>query len=432
MAKKFIELIMNKNQGGGGECFGNHVIEVDQLPTEDIDENALYKCAGMYYKYGVVVDNIILSLGSGLNLPFLDEAEVAVTVDIIPTKTTENIKETDIEGDGSQGIAFYYIEDENNLFIYVKDGGWVTFAQLINMEELPFGGFIADESEIIDAGIYIVGVNGWSAYRSVRGAVTVEANGEYDISDFEKVKVDVPNNTIYGKWDLWHYNTIESSHDVNFTTFWNGKLVKCVKMRYVSGIGSTHLWYTKEDGSEIDACSTGQWYGGDWGDDGKYADTDVTRYVDFGTEPQIVSSKFMEFIADCHQISNVINDVQTPEEMDMILENADVGTIIRYDGVTGDTYTNGFLYIVQQEDSNLITFTIEGKEYQAEDGMTWLAWVNSDYNTYGYSCPGEDYNVIGKSAMNAVATSGGTYVFGTDSIIAGEAYKLSTQAGGAG
>lgn len=29
----------------------------------------------------------------------------------------------------------------------------------------------------------------------------------------------------------------------------------------------------------------------------------------------------------------------------------------------------------------LITFTINSVEYQAEEGMTWEEWVNSDYNT---------------------------------------------------
>ena len=32
------------------------------------------------------------------------------------------------------------------------------------------------------------------------------------------------------------------------------------------------------------------------------------------------------------------------------------------------------------EESNLITFTIDGTEYQAEPDMTWQAWVDSDYN----------------------------------------------------
>jgi hypothetical protein len=30
--------------------------------------------------------------------------------------------------------------------------------------------------------------------------------------------------------------------------------------------------------------------------------------------------------------------------------------------------------------NNLITFTIDGTEYQAEEDMTWSKWVASDYN----------------------------------------------------
>lgn len=33
----------------------------------------------------------------------------------------------------------------------------------------------------------------------------------------------------------------------------------------------------------------------------------------------------------------------------------------------------------------LITFTIEGTSYQAEEGMTWQQWVDSSYNTGGWN-----------------------------------------------
>lgn len=35
-------------------------------------------------------------------------------------------------------------------------------------------------------------------------------------------------------------------------------------------------------------------------------------------------------------------------------------------------------------EENLITFTIGGTSYQAEEGMTWYEWCNSEYNTDGY------------------------------------------------
>ena len=36
------------------------------------------------------------------------------------------------------------------------------------------------------------------------------------------------------------------------------------------------------------------------------------------------------------------------------------------------------------DQTNLITFTIDGTECQAEEGMTWAEWVESEYNTDGY------------------------------------------------
>ena len=32
----------------------------------------------------------------------------------------------------------------------------------------------------------------------------------------------------------------------------------------------------------------------------------------------------------------------------------------------------------------LITFTIDGDEFQAEEGMTWSEWLNSSYNINGF------------------------------------------------
>ncbi len=34
--------------------------------------------------------------------------------------------------------------------------------------------------------------------------------------------------------------------------------------------------------------------------------------------------------------------------------------------------------------NNLITFTLEGISYQAEDGMTWEDWLDSEYNVKGF------------------------------------------------
>lgn len=44
---------------------------------------------------------------------------------------------------------------------------------------------------------------------------------------------------------------------------------------------------------------------------------------------------------------------------------------------------------------NLITFTIDGEEYQAEEGMTWEEWVNSEYNTIFARIDLDDSIIVG-------------------------------------
>ncbi len=57
------------------------------------------------------------------------------------------------------------------------------------------------------------------------------------------------------------------------------------------------------------------------------------------------------------------------------------------------TWSGKFNYNVELVE--LITFTIEGTSYQAEDGMTWREWVNSDYSPVGFSIDTESNIVEG-------------------------------------
>ncbi len=59
---------------------------------------------------------------------------------------------------------------------------------------------------------------------------------------------------------------------------------------------------------------------------------------------------------------------------------------------------------------SLISFTIAGTSYQAESGMTWEQWCNSNYNTYGYSTTNASYvdkNIEGRVAYICKSASGG-------------------------
>lgn len=71
----------------------------------------------------------------------------------------------------------------------------------------------------------------------------------------------------------------------------------------------------------------------------------------------------------------------------------------------------------------IISFTIDGDEYQAESGMTWYEWCNSDYNNddnayYWYSSDNDDY--VGQADSYVIYD--GDRVLGGDLIIADRGY----------
>lgn len=80
--------------------------------------------------------------------------------------------------------------------------------------------------------------------------------------------------------------------------------------------------------------------------------------------------------------------------------------------------------------TNLISFTIAGTSYQAEEGMTWRQWVESSYNTDGF--------IIKESAMEPTIYKDGLYCqnllsTGVDvEIINGGAYTLAADSGTGG
>lgn len=362
-----------------GECDGDHIIEVAELPTENIDENVLYKVGDSYYKHSVgeLRDIIVCILGSTIS--FVEQYTsqgLSFELYYVKTRPTENIV---VSSPGT--FACYYIDDEDDILVYgdLDENGTNEWASLIAEMGYPYHGAITDASEAVSTGAYaLITPGGFRAYTAPKGAFDIVENGRYDVASYEKVNVDVPNNAICGVWNLQALGDIKSgdllweSHPVNFTTVWNGEVKKCV------GIGGTFgesLWYLLEDGSRIGALDLNQWFEDSTG---HYA-----YYVDFGKEPQIISAKLASLLEHCTPAYDHIIEVATGTEMDALLETAVIGSIFKYVGETTDKYENGALYMVE-EDVNLISFTIAGTNYQAEEGMTWGAWCESSYNTDGY------------------------------------------------
>ena len=63
--------------------------------------------------------------------------------------------------------------------------------------------------------------------------------------------------------------------------------------------------------------------------------------------------------------------------------------------------------------ATLITFTIDGTEYQAEEGMTWEQWVDSEYNSgifikhidgFSITCTSNPISLIRLNNVNVLYT----------------------------
>lgn len=91
------------------------------------------------------------------------------------------------------------------------------------------------------------------------------------------------------------------------------------------------------------------------------------------------------------------------------------------------TYDGGFR--IALVDDILFSFTLAGTSLQAEEGMTWAEWIESDYNTinlscsYGNQCHSDKLN---NGYVFSIKDGNGAGVSDTDTIIADTAYTVSS------
>lgn len=168
---------------GGGNFSGEYVIPVDELPTENIDENAVYLCKGAYYKYGIEfvdVYNAYLANNAIVSIKELQaEHNQPASFNVIPTKTTDGILSF------NDGAHFYYIEDEDNVFGYL-DGEWSIACE----------GIISDVSEIAADGLYALIHRGWTKYLAPTGTLEITESGTYDVSEYASAEVNVQGGDV--------------------------------------------------------------------------------------------------------------------------------------------------------------------------------------------------------------------------------------------
>lgn len=181
------DLTIIVTEESGGECSGNHIIEVDELPTENIDTTVLYKVGDSYYQYveGAFRDVIAVEGGEITSLIELYTQLLGIIPELyqIKTKPTteEELAEIVVNDFATGVIAIYYIEDEADAFTY--DGS--------DWSALGATGVISDVSEATEDGMYILAGSFWNNYIVPKGSVTITENSTVDVTDKKSVTVEV-------------------------------------------------------------------------------------------------------------------------------------------------------------------------------------------------------------------------------------------------
>ena len=185
------------------------------------------------------------------------------------------------------------------------------------------------------------------------GDLEITANGTFDVTEKESVTVEVPEQ-ICGAWIIADNPTMPEEdviQEVNFVTrkdifdpdYVNGKQFNKIEL------SATVYYINTTTGEEVEPILP----------DGTF-NIDEYRRVDFGTTPQAVSKAFYDAFTS-------IATIEIVEDWD------------------------GTLTI--QDTTILISFTISGTAYQAEEGMTWEQWVASDYSGESSYVTSEGYVV---------------------------------------
>lgn len=117
---------------------------------------------------------------------------------------------------------------------------------------------------------------------------------------------------------------------------------------------------------------------------------------------------------------NTFSEVVTKEYVDSTFGKMHIGT---------ETPTDESIYLwIDTIDDYPISFVIEGVTYQADYGMTWTEWIESDYNTiYMNIYAGTNYLRwdAGAAIHFLQLNDNSTYVFPTDVIISDYTYGSS-------
>lgn len=375
-------LLEGYGQGGGGECSGKHIIEVDELPTaENADTSAVYFCNGSYYTGGAEVFADVITPDDGSLKTMFEAQGATITMHSIPEKTTDGILATDTT---NMQLHFYHIKNENDVFMFME-GEWVSLS--VAFGGLSYGGVIANISEATDAGCYYALIT--QVWEQFSKPVAIVAD-EFPEVGIEGAYYSIPALTdviviAYSGWAVISLaeqrggaiNGVIATSET-FPTIEPTKGMVC----YVTDIPDIYMYDT-----EWVALSTsyGRFLGeisnkneADKSTDGYYAVIENILYQYTNGEFKKLTTdaalptqeKTVDINESCrvevtpdngYTLSRVIVNVTvedsplpieiaTETEMTALLETAEVGSVYKYTGTTTSKYENGALYVVEESE----------------------------------------------------------------------------------
>ena len=244
---------------GGGSCSGNHIIEVDTLPTENIDENALYKVGETYYKY-INGFKDAFSVYDGEAFSLVAETEQGGgTVELFYADNYENVTNPHPYDQTTGIFPVYYDASRDDLFLYAYNV-WYSLSVVNGMQN---GGAITDISQATEDGYYYAFISEWEKYIiTPSGSETITENGTFDVTEKASVTVNISKSVEvkYGnfltfsspssftlkanqgkRWD----GELEYSFDAITWESWSGSTIEAYDgVLYVRGTGNTFLTKT--------------------------------------------------------------------------------------------------------------------------------------------------------------------------------------------
>lgn len=173
------------NIGGGG----SNIIEVSELPTENIDENAIYKIPSKFFDVYIELGTFGgFTLGQDMNI---------IGAEVLETKPTDNIVSSSLS---TYTVYLYYITGENDIFVYGNVGAgdmWYTVGQvysLLDGPSIPFQGELIYGEVPTNIGYY--------AYFDKERYYKASNNVFSEISTVNDILERLFNNELYGRLEF--------------------------------------------------------------------------------------------------------------------------------------------------------------------------------------------------------------------------------------